>query len=207
MVMYPRTKIVLWVDPCKAFTRALGKKSHDYKLWFVILCVAKHLPPPTMPKTKRSVSKKSRKRAIREIKRFQEGKSATRMLVPRSCFGRVAREIAAKYRVGDVRFQQEALDNIQEAAETHVVRLLAAANKITACQKRLTLQVSDLQLAREILEDKGLAGMKRYASDAPNSWVMVESPEGSGEDDTDEDDTDEGAMDEDEHAAVQPVVV
>lgn len=150
-----------------------------------------------MPKAKRRTSKKSRKRAIREIKRFQEGKCATRMLVPRSCFNRLSREIAGKYK-HETRFQQEALDNIQEAAETHIIRLLRAANKITETQNRLTLKVSDLQLAREILEDKGLAGMKRYAAERPDPWVMLESPDGS-------DGSEDDSTDEDDDAAVDPV--
>ena len=159
-----------------------------------------------MPKAKRRTTKKSQKRAIREIKRFQEGKSATRMLVPRSCFNRLAREIAGKYK-HEARFQSEALDNIQEAAESHVVRLLRAANKITETQNRLTLKVSDLQLAREILEDKGLAGMQRYAADQPrpDPWVMVESPDESASDDDSTDEDDDAAVEPVE--SVEPVVV
>ena len=120
------------------------------------------------------------------------------MLVPRSCFNRLSREIAGKYK-HETRFQQEALDNIQEAAESHIIRLLRAANKITETQNRLTLKVSDLQLAREILEDKGLAGMKRYAAlqERPDPWVMLESPDES-------DESDDDSTDEDNDAAVEP---
>ena len=176
--------------------RARQKKHPDYKPRSGILSVSKRLALLSMPKARRRSSKKSQRRAIREIKRFQEGKSATRMLVPRSCFNRLAREIAGKYK-HEARFQQEALDNIQEAAESHIVRLLRAANKITETQNRLTLKVSDLQLAREILEDKGLAGMKRYAADRPDPWVFVESPDGSV--------SENDSTDEDEDAAVEPV--
>ena len=107
------------------------------------------------------------------------------MLVPRSCFNRLVREIAQNTSRG-MRWQQEALDNVQEAAETHIVRLLSAANKITERQNRLTLQVEDIKLAREILEDKGLAGMKRYAADRKDPWVFVESPDTSDGEMTDQ---------------------
>lgn len=124
---------------------------------------------------RRRTSQKSRRKAIREIKKYQEGKSATRMLVPKSCFSRLIREVANNYKF-DTRFQEEALLNIQEAAESHLVRLLRAANTITQGQKRLTLKVSDLQLARGILEDKALQPMKFDLGEREDPWVVMETP-------------------------------
>ena len=153
-----------------------------------------------MPKARRRSSKKSRRRAIREIKHFQEGKSATRTLVPRSCFNRLVREIAVDYK-GGARFQMDALDSIQQAAEAHIVRLLRAANKITERQNRLTLKVEDLQLAREILEDKGLASMQKYQATAekPDPWLFLEHADASDEEeDTEDVDAEDQEEDEEE---------
>lgn len=104
-----------------------------------------------MPKTKRRRS--LQKQAIREIKKFQnKGKFATKQLIAKSCFRRLARGIAADYRNG-LRFREDALDGLQEAVESQIVRLLANANKVAVAEGRMTLQPKDLAIAKSIMED------------------------------------------------------
>ena len=104
-----------------------------------------------MPKTKRRRS--LQKQAIREIRKFQDkGKFATKQLIAKSCFRRLARDIAGNYRNG-LRFREEALDGLQEAVESQIVRLLANANKVAVAEGRMTLQPKDLAIAKSIMED------------------------------------------------------
>jgi len=113
-------------------------------------CAFSHIPF-SMTKTKRR--RKLQKQAVREIKKFQEkGKHATKQLIAKSCFRRLAREIASGYKT-DLRFREEALDGLQEAAETQIVRLLSNANKVAVAEGRMTLQAKDLQIAKSIMED------------------------------------------------------
>ena len=104
-----------------------------------------------MPKSRRRRS--LQKQAIREIKKFQgKGKFATKQLIAKSCFRRLVREIATNYNMG-LRFREEALDGLQEAAETQIVRLLSNANKVAVAEGRMTLQPKDMQIAKSIMED------------------------------------------------------
>ena len=104
-----------------------------------------------MPKTRRRRS--LQKQAIREIRKFQDkGKFATKQLIAKSCFRRLARGIAAENSYG-LRFREEALDGLQEAVETQIVRLLANANKIAVAEGRMTLQPKDMAIAKSIMED------------------------------------------------------
>lgn len=104
-----------------------------------------------MPKAKRRRS--LQKQAIREIRKFQDkGKFATKQLIAKSCFRRLARGIAADYK-RDLRFREDALDGLQEAVESQIVRLLANANKVAVAEGRMTLQPKDLAIAKSIMED------------------------------------------------------
>ena len=104
-----------------------------------------------MPKVKRRRS--IQRSALREIRKYQDkGKHATKNLVPKSCFNRLAREIGEKYNcLEKLRFREDAMSCLQEATESFITDLLRNANKIAAAQGRLTLQNVDLKLARSIL--------------------------------------------------------
>ena len=132
-----------------------------------------------MPKTKRRRS--LQKQAIREIKKFQDkGKFATKQLIAKSCFRRLAREIAAQHSWG-LRFREEALDGLQEAAETQIVRLLSNANKVAVAEGRMTLQPKDLQIAKSIMEDSKINIPARVAK------LMADDDEDDDDKDEDED--------------------
>ena len=59
------------------------------------------------------------------------------------------REIAQSEKQ-DIRMQETALEALQEAAETYLVRLLNNANLCALHARRITLMPRDIQLARRI---------------------------------------------------------
>jgi len=110
---------------------------------------AKVAPVLRTKKKKKRKSKASQRKAISEIKKYQQGKYATATLIPKSCFARLARKTAATYR-GDLRFQDDALSGLQTACESYLIELLNNGNKIATCSGRMTLQANDIRLAHSI---------------------------------------------------------
>lgn len=101
------------------------------------------------PQQRRRRRKNTQRRAIAEIRKFQTGKFATSTLIPKSCFSRMARNLASQYN-GNIRFQDKALTGLQQAAESYLVDMLKEANKICSASGRMTLQGNDLRLAISI---------------------------------------------------------
>lgn len=149
-----------------------------------------------MPKTRRRRS--LQRQAIREIKKFQDkGKFATKQLIAKSCFRRLAREIAQEYK-HNLRFREDALDSLQEAAESQIVRLLANANKVAVAEGRMTLQHKDIKIAKSIMEDSEINIPHR----------VVESATLQADDEEEEGEKEEGADSDDEEGdfvVVQPM--
>ena len=87
--------------------------------------------------------------ALREIRRYQK---SCEMLILRTPFGRLVREIASEFK-SDIRFQSLALLALQEASEAHLVRLFEDANLCAIHARRVTIFPKDLQLARRIRGD------------------------------------------------------
>lgn len=104
---------------------------------------------PLVVKHKKKRRKPSQRKAISEIKKYQQGKHATSTLIPKSCFSRLARKTAEDYKI-DLRFQDGALENLQSACEAYIVELLNNGNKIATSSGRMTLQANDLRLAHSI---------------------------------------------------------
>lgn len=157
--------------------------------------------PISRPKKKRCKGKASQRKAISEIKKYQQGKHAVSTLIPRSCFSRLARKTASKYAWG-LRFQDEALSGLQTACEAYLIDLLNNGNKIASCSGRMTLQANDIRLAHSIstggdfsmlteeeklAEDNGAAGLEAYEQSDEDDL----SPGGEGEDDDSGDSEDE----------------
>lgn len=95
--------------------------------------------------------KKQRKRkastnAIREIKREQ---SNTSTIIPVAPFNRLTHSISQQYKT-DVRFKKEAHDALHVGAESFLVELFQSANKAAIHSGRETVQVKDIQLARDL---------------------------------------------------------
>ncbi|CAG9996649.1 unnamed protein product [Clonostachys byssicola] len=87
--------------------------------------------------------------ALREIRKFQ---SSTKLLVQKLPFARLCREIGLQYRPAgkDFRWQSQALQALQEAAEAYMVYLFEDANLCAIHAKRVTVMKKDIQLARRI---------------------------------------------------------
>lgn len=85
--------------------------------------------------------------ALREIRRFQK---STELLIRRAPFHRLVREIAQKFHSDVYRFQVNALEALQEAAEAYVVGLFEDTNLCAIHAKRVTIMPRDVQLARRI---------------------------------------------------------
>ena len=59
------------------------------------------------------------------------------------------REIAQDFKQ-DLRFQNSAIDAVQEAAEAYIVRLFEDTNLCAIHAKQITIMAKDIQLARHI---------------------------------------------------------
>ncbi|UKK02372.2 histone [Theileria orientalis] len=101
-------------------------------------------------KHRKSKSKRGRiglTRIEREIRAYQE---STQMLIPRSIFARIVREIAQGWFKGEgqIKFTVEALSALQVATEDEIIRLLEISTACSYHAKRITLRVDDMRLAR-----------------------------------------------------------
>lgn len=87
--------------------------------------------------------------SLREIRRYQR---STDLLMRKSPVQRVIRQIA-QTSAGpevDVRFQRSAILALHEACESYLTGLFANANTIAIHSKRVTVEASDLLLAKEL---------------------------------------------------------
>ncbi|CAG9466486.1 unnamed protein product [Pedinophyceae sp. YPF-701] len=112
---------------------------------------------------------------IREIRKWSTGL----LLIPKEAFARLVREISDRWeRTPErVRWTEQALRALQEAAEAAMVGLFEVANLFAIHDKRETITPMDIQLARRITEaatttgavtTTGVTGAAREdASDVP----------------------------------------
>ena len=84
--------------------------------------------------------------ALKEIRHFQKGSS---LLIRKLPFQRLVREIAGDFKT-DLRFQQAAVDALQEASEAYLVGLFEDTNLCAIHARRVTIMPKDIQLARRI---------------------------------------------------------
>lgn len=84
--------------------------------------------------------------ALREIRTYQK---STDLLIRKLPFQRLVREIAQDFR-SDLRFQSQAIQALQEAAEAYLVGLFEDTNLCAIHAKRVTIMPKDIQLARRI---------------------------------------------------------
>lgn len=141
---------------------------------------------------RRRRKKNTQRRALAEIRKFQSGKYATSQLIPKSCFSRMARNLASKRGHG-IRFQEQALASLQHAAEDFLVDMLTEANKCCAASGRMTLQANDLRLAISIATKKPFkavsseveqqAGEDEYASEDETEEIAIIGDESALEND------------------------
>ena len=98
-----------------------------------------------------SANKVKRKRraatnAIREIKREQ---GRTQNIIPVAPFNRLTEEIAQSYHT-DMRFKSEAHRALHAGAESYLVEVFQAANKVAIHGGRETVQAKDVRLAVDL---------------------------------------------------------
>ncbi|KAL1858965.1 centromeric DNA-binding histone H3-like protein cse4 [Diaporthe australafricana] len=88
-------------------------------------------------------------RALREIRQYQR---STDLLLLKLPFARLVREVAMSFRPAgqDLRWQSQAIQALQEAAEAFVVHLFEDCNLCAIHAKRVTIMQKDMQLARRI---------------------------------------------------------
>lgn len=90
-------------------------------------------------------------RALREIRKYQK---STELLLRKLPFQRLVREICLKHYTAagadGFRWQQTALEALQEATEAYIISLLEDANLCAIHGKRVTIMPRDIQLARRI---------------------------------------------------------
>ncbi|KAA8499112.1 histone H3.3 type a [Porphyridium purpureum] len=85
-------------------------------------------------------------RALMEIRKFQK---STDLLIRRLPFARLVKEITQHYHHG-LRWQVDAVQALQYAAEDYLVGLLEDANLCAIHARRVTIMPRDLHLARRI---------------------------------------------------------
>ncbi len=82
--------------------------------------------------------------AAREIRKFQK---TTDLLIRKTPFQRLVREIALKFGKSDLQMQSTAVLALQEAAEYFMVDVFSDTNLCALHGKRVTIMVKDLVLA------------------------------------------------------------
>lgn len=87
--------------------------------------------------------------ALKEIRRYQ---NSTGNLIPRLPFSRLIKEIAQSYKQ-DIRFQSQALQALQEAAEAYLVQVFEDCVLCAIHARRVTIMPKDMTLARRIKGD------------------------------------------------------
>ncbi len=97
--------------------------------------------------------------ALREIRHYQK---SVDLLIPRSSFSRVVREVhdevayefnryhRGRERMQATRWSPQAIEAIQEAAEAYIVNLFDDTNLAAIHAKRVTITPKDMQLCRRI---------------------------------------------------------
>lgn len=98
---------------------------------------------------KRKFRYKPGTRALQEIRKYQR---STELLMKKLPFSRLIREIALTLRpAGEgFRWQSQAIQALQEAAEAFLVHLFEDTNLCAIHAKRVTIMQKDIQLARRI---------------------------------------------------------
>lgn len=93
-------------------------------------------------------------KALQEIRKYQNNpRFATCLLIRRAPFWRLCREILGN-RKHDARWSVEGVRALQEAAEAYLVGLFEDAQLCSIHDRRVTLFVKDMQLARRLRGDR-----------------------------------------------------
>lgn len=80
---------------------------------------------------------------IREIKQQQ---NKTNLILPAAPFRRIVNEITCDQNEEEFRFQRAAVDAIQTAAESMLIRMFQDSNRVAVSNGRETLKMEDIKL-------------------------------------------------------------
>ncbi|KAH6972683.1 histone-fold-containing protein [Ilyonectria destructans] len=88
-------------------------------------------------------------KALREIRKWQK---SVELLLLKMPFSRIVREIAIIFRPRgeSLRWQTQAIQALQEAAEAYLIHIFEDTNLCAIHAKRVTIMPKDMQLARRI---------------------------------------------------------
>lgn len=89
--------------------------------------------------------------ALKTIRSLQ---NTTDLLIPKTRFHRLVREITQKYSDEPILYQVAALSALQEAAEAYLTYLFEDTNLCCVHARRVTIMPRDIQLARRIRNEK-----------------------------------------------------
>jgi histone H3/H4 len=98
------------------------------------------------PQSKMKRKRRAATNAIREIKKEQ---SRTHNIIPVAPFNRLTQEIAQTFRP-DMRFKGEAHKALHVGAESYLVEVFQAANKVAIHGGRETVQAKDVILVMDL---------------------------------------------------------
>lgn len=129
--------------PTRPLGPAVAKKSTTKASLAMTLRTLKKAAAPSTPSKRRY---RPGTVALREIRQYQK---QTNLLIPRSPFQRLVREIAAIFATG-LMFQSAALSALHEASEAYLIGLFEDTNLCAIHAKRVTIMPKDIQLARRI---------------------------------------------------------
>ncbi|KAG5678835.1 hypothetical protein PVAND_008469 [Polypedilum vanderplanki] len=87
--------------------------------------------------------------ALREIRRYQK---STELLIRKLPFQRLVRKIAQDYKT-DMRFQADAIEALQEATETYLVKLFEHLNLCAIHANRVTIKSEDMKFVCRICSE------------------------------------------------------
>lgn len=97
---------------------------------------------------RRKIRYKPGQLALKDIRRLQ---NTTDMLIPKTRFHRLVREITQAYSTDEpIKYQVAALNALQEAVEAYLVYLFEDTNLCCIHARRVTIMPRDIQLARRI---------------------------------------------------------
>ena len=107
--------------------------------------------------------------ALREIKKYQK---SNELILPRAPFMRLVKNIA-EGTDHQIRFQSQAIQALQEAAEGYIVGLFEDTNLCAIHAKRQTVMKKDMELARRIRGDRNFDFVDRQPKTGEEVFVSL----------------------------------
>ena len=131
--------------------------------------IKKSAPAEGGMKEKKVNKRKAGTVALREVKRYQKSMD---VILPRAAFLRVIKNIAHDYD-STMRFQSQAVQALQEAAEAYIVGVFEDTNLCAIHAKRQTILKKDMYLACRIRGDRNFDYIDRQAKDGTENFMQL----------------------------------